>query len=83
MSICHQNIFCAVILKKIKENIGLLGGRFSTKKFFGLPIGLSFVLDRNQYLGLKDGDGDGRPNIVDDFPDNSDWFYIVLKLIQN
>ena len=36
----------------------------------GLPIGISFVSDRNQYLGLRDNDNDGRPNIVDDFPND-------------
>ena len=58
----------------LKENLGIIGARVSSRKFLGLPIGLSFVTDRNQYLGLKDSDRDGRPNIVDDFPDNSQWW---------
>jgi len=57
-----------------KENIGLIGGRVSSRKIMGLPMGFSIVTDRNQYLGLKDSDGDGRPNIVDDFPNNDSWW---------
>ena len=57
-----------------KENIGLFGGRISSRKIMGLPLGISIVTDRNQYLGLKDSDGDGRPNIVDDFPNNDNWW---------
>jgi len=57
-----------------KENIGLIGGRISSRKIMGLPLGFTVVTDRNQYLGLKDSDGDGRPNIVDDFPQNDFWW---------
>ena len=57
-----------------KENIGIFGSRISTRKIMGLPIGVSFVTDRNQYLGLKDSDGDGRPNVVDDFPNDKSWW---------
>ena len=57
-----------------KENIGLFGGRVVTRKIMGLPIGFSVVADRNQYLGLKDSDGDGRPNVVDDFPNDDSWW---------
>ena len=58
----------------LKENMGIIGGRLSTKNFFNLPIGISFIADRNQYLGLRDNDKDGRPNIVDDFPNNDRWW---------
>ena len=58
----------------LKENLGLFGGRASSRKFMGLPIGISFVSDRNQYLGLRDNDNDGRPNIVDDFPNDKSWW---------
>ena len=58
----------------LKENIGLYGGRIHTSIIMGAPLGISFVSDRNQYLGLKDNDNDGRPNIVDDFPNNSRWW---------
>ncbi|MHB2148788.1 FecR domain-containing protein [Calditrichota bacterium LG25] len=49
---------------------GLFAGRFSYRPFGALEIGLSLVYDRNQYKGLKDRDGDGIPDLLDDFPDN-------------
>ena len=55
-----------------KENLGLLGIRVSGPVPGGIMAGVSIVGDRNQYLGLRDGDGDGRPDLVDDFPDNGD-----------
>jgi hypothetical protein len=58
----------------LKENAGLYGGRIQNKNILGFPIGITFVSDRNQYLGLKDSDNDGRPNIVDDFPYNGKWW---------
>ncbi len=58
-------------INDFKENAGLFGARISSPVLVGLPVGLSFVADRNQYLGLKDRDGDGRPDLVDDFPDNA------------
>ena len=57
-----------------KENFGLTGLRLSKKVFNGINVGGSFAIDRNQYLGLKDSDNDGRPDLVDDFPDNSDFW---------
>ena len=53
-----------------KENLGLYGMRVSGRVPGGLTMGISFAADRNQYLGLKDRDGDGRPDLVDDFPDD-------------
>jgi len=58
----------------LKENAGLYGGRIQTNDILGFPIGFTFVSDRNQYLGLKDSDNDGRPNIVDDFPYDNKWW---------
>ncbi|WP_457566329.1 FecR domain-containing protein [Caldithrix abyssi] len=49
---------------------GLFAGRFSYRPFGALEIGLSMVYDRNQYKGLKDRDGDGIPDLLDDFPDD-------------
>ena len=69
-----KNINIEGFANDFKENIGLFGGRIVTRKVMGLPIGLSIVTDRNQYLGLKDSDGDGRPNIVDDFPHEASWW---------
>ena len=51
-----------------KENLGLTGLRFSAPVPYGFNVGVSWVGDRNQYLGLRDRDSDGRPDLVDDFP---------------
>ncbi|NOZ03444.1 MAG: hypothetical protein GXO92_02425 [FCB group bacterium] len=58
-----------------KENLGLVGLRVERPLMPGTPVGVSVILDRNQYLGLKDQDDDGRPDLVDDFPNNK--FYWV------
>jgi len=57
-----------------KENLGLSGLRVSGPVPGGITLGVSFAGDRNQYLGLRDGDGDGRPDLVDDFPGNKDYW---------
>ena len=57
-----------------KENLGVTGVRLSAPISYGFTGGVSWVGDRNQYLGLKDSDGDGRPDLVDDFPDNRKWW---------
>ena len=57
-----------------KENMGLAGLRISAPVDYGITAGVSWVGDRNQYLGLRDRDGDGRPDLVDDFPNNNDWW---------
>ena len=57
-----------------KENLGLAGLRFSAPVPYGFNVGISWVGDRNQYLGLKDRDGDGRPDLVDDFPKNKKYW---------
>ncbi len=57
-----------------KENISLTGLRVESSMFTGFPVGVSAVLDRNQYLALSDRDGDGRPDMVDDFPDNATYW---------
>ena len=50
--------------------LGIMGlrGTFSLGK---LTFGSTLVMDNNQYLGLKDDDGDYIPNLVDDFPDDA------------
>ena len=53
-----------------KENLGLAGFRVSKKLMNSINIGGSYVTDRNQYLGLRDRDDDGRPDLVDDFPND-------------
>ncbi len=57
-----------------KENFGLSGIRFSAPISNGISMGVSWAGDRNQYLGLKDSDNDGRPDLVDDFPDNDEFW---------
>jgi hypothetical protein len=57
-----------------KENLGVTGVRLSAPISYGFTGGVSWVGDRNQYLGLKDSDDDGRPDLVDDFPDNRNWW---------
>ena len=59
-------------LKEMGEMNGLVGvrGTYRVAKAFPLTIGVNFVTDLNQYGGLKDKDGDGRPDLVDDFPDD-------------
>ena len=42
-----------------KENLGLTGFRLSKNIISGITIGGSLVVDRNQYLGLRDSDNDG------------------------
>ena len=61
-------------INDFKQNIGVVGGRFRLPKLIPLPIAVSIVVDRNQYLGLKDGDDDGRPDLVDHFPSNNDYW---------
>ena len=57
-----------------KENFGLTGLRVSAPVPYGFNVGVSWVLDRNQYLGLRDRDGDGVPDLVDDFPEDKDYY---------
>ncbi len=66
------NFFC--FTNDFKENFGLSGFRVSGKIPMGITMGVSYGLDRNQYLGLKDRDGDGRPDLVDDFPDDKTYW---------
>ena len=70
----QQYIKFKAFVNDLKENAGLFGGRIQTRAIMGIPLGITFVSDRNQYLGLKDSDNDGRPNIVDDFPNNKKWW---------
>jgi len=70
----HKNFTAQGFINDFKENIGFSGVRVQTPVLAGIPIGISMVVDRNQYLGLKDSDGDGRPDIVDDFPDEKRWW---------
>lgn len=70
----HKNYTAQGFINDFKENIGFSGVRVQTPVLAGIPIGISAVMDRNQYLGLKDADEDGRPDLVDDFPDDKHWW---------
>lgn len=70
-SVRRQNIAVEGFVNDFKENLGLVGVRVRSSSLGGFPLAVSAVMDRNQYLGLRDGDDDGRPDLVDDFPDNS------------
>lgn len=70
----RPSFFVEAFSNDFKENLGLVGFRVGSNRLFSLPVAASVVFDRNQYLGLKDKDGDGRPDIVDDFPaDDTYW----------
>ncbi|NOZ75277.1 MAG: hypothetical protein GXO90_07840 [FCB group bacterium] len=47
-----------------------LRGTYRVSKSFPLTVGANFVIDMNQFSGLKDKDKDTYPDIFDDFPDN-------------
>ncbi len=59
-------------LKDFQRGGTLLGlrGSYKLSKKFPLTIGANFVMDVNQFSGLKDNDEDTYPNIFDDFPDD-------------
>ena len=46
-----------------------------------LSFGASIAIDRNQYLGLRDTDNDGRPDLVDDFPDDNNFGLIQIMMV--
>jgi len=62
-------------LKEI-ETGGLVGlrGTYRVSKNFPLTLGINVVGDLNQYGGLKDKDGDGRPDLLDDFPGDKHYW---------
>ena len=65
----------AADLKEFSGGGGLIGlrGTYQLSESFPLTIGANLVADLNQFGGLKDKDGDGVPDLVDDFPDNDLW----------
>ncbi|MFQ6617977.1 MAG: hypothetical protein ACE5QV_04735, partial [Fidelibacterota bacterium] len=51
-----------------------IAGRITYRPFKRLKLGVTHALDGDPYLNIKDSDGDGRPDLVDDFPDSkSNW----------
>ncbi len=59
--------------KDMARGPGLFGVRASVG-WDGFTFGASVVADGNQYLGFKDRDGDGYPDLLDDFPDDPDLY---------
>ena len=62
-------------LKELGNGGGLVGlrGSYTLSEAFPLTLGINMVTDLNQYGALKDSDGDGVPDFVDDFPDDDLW----------
>ncbi len=51
-----------------------LRGTYTISETLPLTLGINFVQDMNQFSGLKDKDGDGYPDMFDDFPnDDNLW----------
>ena len=62
-------------LKEFGNRGGLVGlrGTYRLSKKFPLTLGVSVVGDLNQYGGLKDKDGDFVPDLLDDFPEDTEY----------
>jgi len=54
-----------------KKKGGVFGARLGYSFLGALEIGASIVYDRNQYATLRDNDGDGVANALDDFPNDA------------
>ncbi|MHC6202488.1 hypothetical protein ACYULU_04750 [Breznakiellaceae bacterium SP9] len=52
---------------------GMMGGRAFVKPISSVQLGFSAAVDLNEYRGLKDSDGDGYPDRIDDYPQDKDW----------
>ena len=61
------------MVANVKEMVGLTSFR-GTYSLGKLKIGATVAMDYNQYLGFKDADEDGRPDLVDDFPDDPGYW---------
>ncbi|MCH7666847.1 MAG: hypothetical protein IH936_13065, partial [Acidobacteria bacterium] len=55
-----------------QEDGGVVGLRVSTRAAGKLELGVTYVVDINQYGGLLDRDGDGYPDVVDAYPNDKD-----------
>ena len=51
-----------------------LRGAYKLSDAIPLTFGLNFVMDMNQFSGLKDTDDDTYPDIFDDFPNDKDYW---------
>jgi hypothetical protein len=66
------NIGTEIMWANVKE-LGLASFR-TTYSMGKLKFGATAAIDFDQYHGFKDDDGDGYPNIVDDFPDDAELY---------
>ena len=66
----------AADLKEFRTGGGLVGlrGTYRVSDNFPLTLGVNLVADLNQYGGLRDKDGDKRPDVVDAFPDDKKFW---------
>ncbi len=51
-----------------------LRGTYKLSDAIPLTLGLNFVMDMNQFSGLKDADDDTYPDMFDDFPNDKDYW---------
>jgi hypothetical protein len=63
-------------MKDFSRGGTLMGLRGTYKVSDALPItlGLNFIMDMNQFSGLKDADDDTYPDMFDDFPDDKNYW---------
>lgn len=63
-------------MKEFTRGGTLMGLRGTYKLSDAIPLtfGMNFIMDMNQFSGLKDTDDDTYPDIFDDFPDDKDYW---------
>ncbi len=63
-------------MKDFSRGGTLLGLRGTYKLSNAIPLtfGLNYVMDMNQFSGLKDADKDSYPDMFDDFPNDKDYW---------
>ena len=59
-------------IQDFQQGGGLVGLRAFARAVGKLELGVTYVVDLDQYSGLRDRDGDGFPDEVDAFPANSE-----------
>ncbi len=73
------NLGTEVFLSNMKEftrggTLMGLRGTYKLSDAIPLTFGMNFVIDMNQFSGLKDTDDDTYPDIFDDFPNDKDYW---------